>query len=68
MKQVFDPVREEWCNVDASSDADAVRYHLRDLDPRHFSDNFSVRVRDEPDDKPRTIRVRVVPMHFEVCQ
>lgn len=71
-RQVRDPERDEgWQTVDASNDREAVQLFLsaNDYDTRDFDTGmpFVLLVRNNDDDEPREVKVRVVPARFEVA-
>lgn len=71
MKQVCDPNidPDEWTGVDATDDRGAAFEYLsvKGYDEHECAGApFTLIVRNDADDKPRKVKVCVVPAHFEV--
>lgn len=71
MKQVCDPGSDpdEWTDVDATDDRAAALEYLsvKGYDEHECAGTpFTLLVRNDADDEPRDVKIRVVPAHFEV--
>lgn len=71
-RQVRDPERDEgWQTVEAHGDREAVQLFLNDneYDTADVDTGmpFVLLVRNNDDDEPRKVKVRVVPARFEVA-
>ncbi len=72
MKQVCDPNTDpdEWTDVGGDDDRAAAHRYLsaKEYDEHDFDPDrpFTLLVRNDADDGPRKVKVRVVPAHFEV--
>lgn len=68
---VCDPAQADvWIESDGHDDRAAAQSFLAasDYDPRDYDPmgSFTLLVRNNAEDEPRKVRVRVVPIHFEV--